>query len=267
MTVLFYPNLPGVRWSIIYKYCQLKGWEISNDPNAPYDLAIHWQDTTHRRSDEVLEKLKKTTHVINGECADISKRRIDRAHQEVFGYSLIIDPVTFSGLAVRKSDVNATHNGEIVTCPLTIEERDAAMADGWIFSRLLNTATVLPNLDGREYARDIRVPFMGGEIPLCYLGYRELDSRFGFKKVYVDIVNTADVLSAHEVSHIGAFCSAIGLEYGELDVLRNLDDGCIYIVDANNTPSGPQEPLLPEQTREVVARLADSFEQNFVGKK
>jgi hypothetical protein len=103
---------------------------------------------------------------------------------------------------------------------------------------------------------------MKGEIPLCYLGYRSLDDRFGFKKVRVDIVET--VLSASEIEQITQFCAGIGLDYGELDVLRNLDDGRIYIVDANNKPSGSQEPLTPEQAFDVAGRLADSFEKMFV---
>jgi hypothetical protein len=103
-----------------------------------------------------------------------------------------------------------------------------------------------------------------GEIPLCYLGYRSLDDRFGFKKVRVDIVETETVLSASEIEQITQFCAGIGLDYGELDALRNLDDGRIYIVDANNTPSGPQEPHTPEQAFDVVGRLVDSFEKMFV---
>lgn len=36
------------------------------------------------------------------------------------------------------------------------------------------------------------------------------------------------------------FCARIGLDYGELDVLRDNDSGTIYVVDANRTPIRPR---------------------------
>jgi hypothetical protein len=133
MTILFYPDAPGVRWPILRTFCERKGWDISTDPNAPYDLAINWEDTTFRTQDEVLERLKQAGHVINDACSDISKRHTDHVHQEVFGYGLEVDPVAFEGNVVRKSDVNATHTGKILPCPITPEERDSAIAEGSFF--------------------------------------------------------------------------------------------------------------------------------------
>lgn len=34
-------------------------------------------------------------------------------------------------------------------------------------------------------------------------------------------------------------CRALGLDYGELDVLRDVEDGKLYVVDVNNTPWAP----------------------------
>jgi hypothetical protein len=35
--------------------------------------------------------------VVNGECLDISKERVQDIHQQVFNYSLAVDPMEFQG--------------------------------------------------------------------------------------------------------------------------------------------------------------------------
>jgi hypothetical protein len=264
---LFYPHLPSEKNALIYKICTIKGWEMVNDPYAPFDLAINWEDITYRNQDETLLSLKQKTFVINGECIDISKQYIDAVHHKVFGYGLGVDPTVFEGEVAQKSDRNGTHNGRVVQCPISAEERDAAVAEGYIFTRMIHTATALPGFSDPSYARDIRVPFMRNEIPFCYFGYRSMDKLFGFSKVFVELAETTDVFSDEEIRNIHTFCQAIGLDYGELDILRDTNDGKIYIVDANNTPSGPQQPLPEEWRLEALKRLSDSFERNYIEEK
>jgi hypothetical protein len=101
---LFYPHLPSEKNALIYKICTIKGWEMVNDPYAPFDLAINWEDITYRNQDETLLSLKQKTFVINGECIDISKQYIDAVHHKVFGYGLGVDPTVFEGEVAQKSD-------------------------------------------------------------------------------------------------------------------------------------------------------------------
>jgi len=60
---------------------------------------------------------------------------------------------------------------------------------------------------------------------------------------------------------ISEFCSRIGLDYGELDVLRNKDDGKIYIVDVNYTPWGPPAKLSDDENRIALIRMSEVFKQ------
>ncbi len=50
-------------------------------------------------------------------------------------------------------------------------------------------------------------------------------------------------MSRGECERIQAFCRVIGLDLGELDVLRHATDGRIYIVDVNYMPFGPPKPM------------------------
>ena len=44
-----------------------------------------------------------------------------------------------------------------------------------------------------------------------------------------------EIFSAEEIDKIYQFCRNIGLEVGELDMLRDRSDSKVYIVDANKT--------------------------------
>ena len=54
------------------------------------------------------------------------------------------------------------------------------------------------------------------------------------------------------------------LEYGELDILRDLDNKKIYIVDVNNTPFGPPANISAAQGKEAIRILAEAFEEAFL---
>jgi glutathione synthase/RimK-type ligase-like ATP-grasp enzyme len=80
----------------------------------------------------------------------------------------------------------------------------------------------------------------------------------------VELASTADVLSPEEVERIIRFCRRMGLDYGELDVLRHRDDGRIYIVDVNTTPWGPPIQLSTQGKRAALLKLATTFKAAFV---
>jgi hypothetical protein len=72
-----------------------------------------------------------------------------------------------------------------------------------------------------------------------------------------------------------SFCQKLGLDYGELDVLRDRIDRQLYIVDANNTPSSRLlfEPLvLPPEKCVITAderqfaleKMAEFFQKEFL---
>ena len=87
------------------------------------------------------------------------------------------------------------------------------------------------------------------------------------------IHRTSDVLSAIELDLVLQFCRAIGLDYGELDIVRDQEDGRIYIVDANNTPFGPLTRdiqvrwYFDRQSWRALKYLAGAFRAAFVNQR
>ena len=66
-----------------------------------------------------------------------------------------------------------------------------------------------------------------------------------------------------EKQKISLFCTNLGLEFGSLDILRDMDEGKIYIVDANNTPHGPAK-LSRKEAALAVQILAEIFKKEYL---
>src|SRR3972149_6205746 len=146
-----------------------------------------------------------------------------------------------------KLNWNALHKGQTIECPTEPREGD------FVYQKLICNETE----DG--FVEDMRVPIYGNRTPFVYLKYRSVKDRFVDREhtnTKATIVEVDEVLSVNELNNIYRFCEKIGLDYGELDVLRDKDDGRIYIVDANIAPSGPPSPISDDEGKIAVMRLA-----------
>lgn len=198
--------------------------------------------------------------VVNGECLDISKERVQDIHQQVFNYSLAVDPMEFQGRMLMKSNLNGAHNGTEVTGPLK------ALEKGAIYQRIVdNTPEEIPS----EIAQlpgvvcDIRVPILGQHIDFVYLKYRAREIRYSNSNAFVRIAETASIFSTQECNAINAFCREFKLDYGEIDIVRDAADGRIYILDVNKTPFGPPNGLPQEQHADALMRYENAFREWF----
>jgi len=113
-------------------------------------------------------------------------------------------------------------------------------------------------------ACDIRLPIFGKTIPFAYLKYRPTELRFSakFKRVY--IVKPDKVITNNEYKKILELCHKMGLDYGELDVLRDSDTQKLFIVDVNNTPAGPSLYLPMKEKIRAIWLMSDAFQQAFL---
>ncbi|MEZ5915710.1 MAG: hypothetical protein R3C42_08825, partial [Parvularculaceae bacterium] len=227
----------------IWPVCQLADVRIVDDPDEA-DIHFFFEDREFRTA-----PLPAPTNrpAFNVGCFDIRKSVVSRVFEEVFGYSLNIDPKTHRGEAVEKSELNGKHDGKIVSCPL------AETRPGHVYQRLIDNT-----FDGREFI-DIRTPVVGGKAPFVYLKRRTRDLRFSNENHRVDLAPVDALLSKKERAQIAAFTSAMALDFGGLDILRDRADGRIYIVDANKTDMGPPSALASAEKLQAIRGLADAF--------
>jgi hypothetical protein len=175
--------------------------------------------------------------VVNVDCNDISKSRVEAIFEDVFGYTSLVDPRHYVGPCVYKSEINGTHDGEIVECPIE-NPREG------IYQLLLD------NRVGDEFVLDIRVPVIGDTVPFVLLWHKPLSDRFGHWVSRQVIAEVGDVFSPAEQRNLLDFARRMELDYGDLDVLRDQNSSRIYVIDANNTPDW-ERPALPDPGNDV----------------
>lgn len=245
--ILFVPEYPPLG-SLAYKLSRLSGYAIRVHAENPYDVVFKLEDTTF--SDSISSSQYEIKCVINGACTDISKEAVNAAFREVFGYRLGVDPLCYEGEMVVKSNQNSTHDGRVIEGPLPAPKVQKEKT----YQKAIDNT-----VDDRSHVLDYRVPIHGDQIPLVYLKYRPVNSRFSNKNDFVDIKKSNEVFDPEEITKIQKFARRMGMDFGELDVLRDRD-GCIFIVDANSTPFGPPNGLKESDHKRALTKMRKTFQ-------
>jgi hypothetical protein len=247
-TVLFFPEVP--HWDAMeFKLCALLGYAMTPDPNQKFDVAFKRKDATFSDSALLQRVPLSEDRILNARSVDISKRTVAKVFGDVFGYPLGVDPTRFDGAMVEKSDANSAHDGRVLQGPLPPED----LRPGRVYQRLIDNAS-----DEKGLMLDYRLPIYGDEMPLVYLKYRPVETRFFWKNAFVKLGEPRALFSRQELDKILLLARRMGIDYGEFDVLRDRD-GRIYVTDTNNTPGGPPLALTPSDQKIALGSLVESF--------
>jgi len=200
------------------------GCELTNDPASDWDYAVHWNYNDTKIPP--LELCSTDKRVFNINCTSTRKDYTDKVFEDIFGYSIDADTHKI-GRCIKKSVHQSTHDGVIVETPC--KKKKGFVYQKWIDNRI-----------NKEWIRDIRVPIFDGTIPMIFIKDRVSTSMFitwTGKRVY-SLDPAEKHLTAREAAKILEFSKAVGLDLGELDVLRDNSTGLIYVIDVNDTPGG-----------------------------
>ena len=222
VTVMFAPLQPGYAYTL-WKVVRMAGLRIVPPSDKMADIVIRFEDKTFTSIDQ---SISARWHDLNRRCTDISKDHVSRVFGQVFDYDLSIDPLIFQGRAVAKSKENFRHDGHIVDCPI------AAIDPALAYQKLVDT------VEG-DQVTDLRTWIVGDRVTAVTVMRRPAATPFADMVTSVSPIAVDQAFSAEEQRLIIAFCRALGLDLGELDILRDRVDGRIYIVDANKTSASP----------------------------
>lgn len=251
--ILFFPHTPSPK-SVAFKVCRRLGYPIAGRERPEVILAVRYEYATFKTTTDSPGHPDGAPRPINSTVREISKTHVDEVMRETFGYGLIVDPASHSGPMVRKSNLNGRHDGEVVEGPLSFEDVEASS----VYQR------VVDNRCGADLVRDIRVPVVHDLLSFVYLKDRPLDDRFSNRNLHADLAPIEEVFEPSERQRILQFAKRIGLDFGELDVLRDAESGRIFIVDVNDTPNGPPNHISEAAGREAIEAIAQRFETCFV---
>jgi len=236
--IWFTPDRPHPRY-MVRAAAMWAGVRIARSSHDA-DAAFFFEDAT--RSANVARPAGRG---FNFGCTDISKTRVARTFEDVFGYPLALDPTSWTGHAVEKSEVNGTHDGRIILCPQPAQP-------GKTYQRLIDTIAA----DG--CARDLRTHCVDGRVVVVWEKLRAAEDRFLPPNLSVTRHAPERIFSADELQQIGTFARAMGADWCGLDILRDTDSR-IYIVDVNKTDAGPIIALSLKEKLASTALLANAL--------
>lgn len=254
-----WPNV-SARPHLAWKIARLCGLRLVGRPTEDARLGMIFSDQTRvepPRPGDVPEGVP----IINERCLDISKHRVEAAHHRVFGYGMAVDPRSHEGPMVIKNDANAAHDGRVVDGPVeSVDPKnvyqiviDNAASD--INGRSVRAPTVL----------DLRVTVVGGELAGAFRKYRLASERFLNTNERAFWHQPGELFTDEEQGKLLAFAADIGLDLGEIDVLRDNANGLIYAIDANSTPHSPPALLEgPLAAWPIMTSAAAAFERQFL---
>jgi hypothetical protein len=247
-SLLLLPVYPSKKTSI-YKIAQYLHLPILNRPHRSNVLGIYFSDETN--SKPLLNDYNYITiKILNKNCLDIGKKKVDLIHQKIFGYNTTIDPFTHNGWGIIKSDENAKHDGEEILFPI------AQINDEKIYQMIIDNQV-------ENLYLDYRVCVINREIPIFYKKYKSKEKR------YTNDVQLAKIGEPHELPEnirekIISFTQEMQCDFCELDVLKDNQTGRWFIIDLNKTPYGPPAPLNSKDKTKAIKILSESFKRNFL---
>ena len=205
------------------------------------DAAFYFDDST-----EGSTTAPDSLRLFNGDCTDISKSHVATVFAEVFGYPLQMDPRRGAGPIVEKAEKNGVHDGRLVNAPVLPRH-------GYVYQRLIDTT------DADGLVHDLRTPCVGGAPVVVWEKSKPSEKRFAIHNSRAVLRDPSAVYSSAELDLIAAFTARMGLDWGGLDILRDRNDGRIYIVDVNKTDLGPVIALSWADKIRSMHRLAGAL--------
>lgn len=227
-------------WYLIWAAAHRAGYAFTTDLSKA-DISLSFEDQTHTKPSPPPHGLP----ALNFDCTDISKSHVSAMFKKAFGYDLAVDPDIYTGKMVSKAEENATHDGKIIEGPTKPEP-------GQVYQKLID------NRNG-NVVTDLRCCTIGGKVKLLVLKSRPLEKRFANLNTHCEIAEVTEHFTLEELSKVRDFCELMNLDWGSLDILRNADDGKIYIVDVNKTDMGPPLALPLREKMKAIGLLARAF--------
>ena len=239
LTALAYPDPLGI-WTTARGVFERTDIEYHNDTGSYYDFIIANSPSAtyprYSKNEFIRQEISKGTYVINSRLDDISKLNVDFFFQKSFGYKLLVEKEQLPTLGrniIIKSNKNSTHDGKIVEPPFSIDDPRIGSSDS-VLSLEIRSRT--------DIHTDYRVCIFGYSCGLTNMARKRKEERFGgiFKSAISMHLSPhpESFFSSDEILKINNFCKNIGLEYGEIDVMRDEIDDKIYILDITSTPGG-----------------------------
>ena len=256
LKIYIYGNYPHFEKATAYFMLRKAGANFVNKFEKNADIGWFWdsQIKLDKKTDKMYD-FTKDLRFLNFFLVNTSKEFVARSMEEHFGYTFKINPRTFNGYCIAKHNGNGTKSCFFLKCPIHADE----VFHDHCYQKIINYTSKSDS----STLYEIRVPIFKNIIPFTFFKTRNKGLRFTSKNRSMDIVPATAHLSEQECQDIIMYCRRIGLEYGEIDILRSDEDGKIYIIDVNNTPWWPPNKLGDIDRNIALNMMWNAFIQGF----
>ena len=247
MKLLTYPHI-AKKGSKLWQICQDLGIEITNDINN-FDKAIYWNTNPKSIPDARISKVR----AINIRCTNVLKNFVDSTWQRVCGYTITVNPKNCPYKYVQKSIYQyRSHTGEKHDGKIFHKNRNPDK--NYVYQKYVQTKT-------KDRYVTIRVPVFNNHIPCLFLKksfHRFKESRMRIEIIWPDKIK--DYIKPKELKWLRRFNQLAGVDFAEIDMIRDVNTGKIYVIDINNLAGdGIYNKLSKEDTLKVRQIFASYF--------
>ena len=259
MKLLTYPD-KIVECAKLAFLCKRLGIEVTNNIKDNFDIAIYWNWNPNQLPDQELIEISNRIKVINIKCTNVLKGFVDKAWGLASGYSITIDPRN-SRRYVKKSQLQwKSHTGEIHDGRVC--DKPQKPDNKYVYQKLINNT--IKNKSGELY-QVLRVLIFNENIPYIFINDQTLRFKPHKAKTFVKVIyDKIEYISHEEIKTILKFCKITGVEYAEIDFLRDNKSGLLYAIDINNI-CGNAFHRLPDSLSEKLKIIeAETFKKEFL---
>jgi hypothetical protein len=255
-----YGNYHHFEKATAYFMLRKAGANFINKFDRDADIGWFWdsQIKLDKKTDKMFD-FTKELRFLNFFLKDTSKDFVAKSIEEHFGYTFKINPKTFNGYCIAKHNGNGTKSCFFLKCPINADE----VFHDHCYQKIINYSSKSDS----STLYELRIPIFKNIIPFTFFKTRNKGLRFTSKNRSMEIVPATAHLSEEECQDIINYCRKIGLEYGEIDILRSDEDGKIYIIDVNNTPWWPPNKLSDIDRNIALNMMWNSLIQGFFPEK
>lgn len=197
--------------------------------------------------------------MVNSIPVERDKWLLGTVFRNVFGYDVNIEPKTYQGWAIKKVRTHGIH-GVPIKCPYV--ESGGRGRSGFVYQKLIT------NHANDSHVEEWRISLYRRVIGKMIVSRKWLlKDDLGFsrceRRPKTFTFDVGQVFSRYELNSLWDLAGRMGVNIGDLDVIRGLD-GKLYVVDATVNTSVPPMKLYKNCTFDYyIARHAEAFKEVF----
>ena len=243
MKILLFPHKQIDKTRLGWGLSFIDGVEMATEDD--FDVAFHWNYNDLKTPlDKIDFLINSDKPVYNINLRSVSKKWVDEHMTETLGYTSLVDslPFPYSTCVVKRNEQSRgkAHISHVIWDNNYL---DKSHPDYRISQRLIETQTGV-------VCEEYRV-FIFRDRSFTVRKRKPLRNRFKSNATEYALMETKDVFSKGEIKRIFSFTFSIGLDFGEIDVLRDNADGRIYITDVNDIAGGKGKIAAMDDVRDI----------------